>query len=185
VQRVDDNPQIIRRIAQGDEAALGDLYDRYSRPVYAMVLRMVRSEVDAEEIVQDVFLTVWRSARSFDAERAKVFTWVVTVARNRAIDRIRSIQRRQPAIHAAAAPEPLDTDGTPLHSAMMADEARRLSDFVEALPVNQCLAIQLAFFEGMTHPEIAARLGETIGTVKAQIRLGMEKLRQKVKGRTR
>lgn len=147
-----------------------------------MVLRMVRSEVDAEEIVQDVFLTVWRSALSFDPERAKVFTWLVTVARNRAIDRIRSIRRRIPTIHTTAAPESADPADTPLDSAMMADEGKRLSDLVGALPVNQYRAIQLAFFEGMTHPEIAERLGETIGTVKAQIRLGMEKLRQKVKG---
>lgn len=177
--------QLLARIGQGDEGALGDLYDRYSRPVYSMVLRMTQSETEAEEIVQDVFLTVWRTAGSFDAKRAKVFTWITTVARNKAIDRIRSLRRR---LQVSALPngsdlvEGVDDSADPLGNAILGDESLRLSHMVNELPVNQCQAIQLAFFEGLTHPEIANRLGDTIGTVKARIRLGMEKLREKVKG---
>ncbi len=185
VQTSTNESQLLARIGQGDEVALGDLYDRYSRPVYSMVLRITQSETEAEEIVQDVFLKVWRSAGSFDAERAKVFTWITTVARNKAIDRIRSLRRRLPV---SGRPDGSDlvedvADSTdPLGNAIFADESLRLSHMVNELPVKQCQAIQLAFFEGLTHTEIAGRLGETIGTVKARIRLGMEKLRQKVKG---
>ncbi len=185
MQSTTDESQLLARIGQGDESALGALYDRYSRPVYSMVLRMTQSETEAEEIVQDVFLAVWRTAGSFDADRAKVFTWIITVARNKAIDRIRSLRRRLPAslmTDVSNHAEGVDNGADPLGNTIHADESLRLSHMVNELPVNQCQAIQLAFFEGLTHPEIASRLGETIGTVKARIRLGMEKLRQKVKG---
>ena len=185
MQTTADESQLLARIGQGDEVALGDIYDRYSRPVYSMVLRMTQSETEAEEIVQDVFLAVWRTAGSFDADRAKVFTWIVTVARNKAIDRIRSLRRRLPVSllpDGSGPTEGVEDGADPLGNAIHSDEALRLNHMVNELPVNQCRAIQLAFFEGLTHPEIASRLGETIGTVKARIRLGMEKLRQKVKG---
>lgn len=170
---IGDEPQLLARIGNGDEKALGDLYDRYSRLIYSMVLRITHSESETTEIVQDVFLTVWRSATSFDAERAKISTWLTTVARNKAIDRHRTLQRRLP-----------EGERTPslAHSNQGTIEAARLSSMVGELSSNQCHAIQLAFFEGLTHLEMADRSGETPKTVKSHIRLGMEKLRQKAKG---
>jgi RNA polymerase sigma-70 factor (ECF subfamily) len=180
-----DESQLLMRIGRGDELALAALYDRFARPIYSMVYRITHNERDAEEIVQDVFLTVWRTASTFDPKRASAFTWLTTVARNKAIDRIRAAQRRippPPSEEVASVRESVDLSANPADEVSQADQSEALGSIVRTLPTNQRQAIELAFFEGLTHPEIAERLGETIGTVKSRIRLGMEKLRQKLKG---
>lgn len=180
-----DESQLLTRIGRGDESALAALYDRFSRPIYSMVLRITYNERDAEEIVQDVFLTVWRTAATFDAQRASAFTWLTTVARNKAIDRIRASQRRippPPSTETNSGNEAVDPSANPADEVSQADRSESLSLIVRTLPTNQRQAIELAFFDGLTHPEIAERLGETIGTVKSRIRLGMDKLRIKLKG---
>lgn len=181
MQTLSDEPHLIARIGKGDSAALAELYDRYSGPVYSMVLRMTRDEAETEQIVQDVFIAVWRTAASFDAERAKVFTWLTTVARNKAIDRIRANRRRAPAsalVDPDLLVEPSHSGGDPAYHSAIREEADRLKQMMRALPADQSEAIQSAFFDGLAHAEIAGALDEADGTIKAQIRLGMEKLRQ-------
>lgn len=181
MQTLSDEPHLIARIGKGDSAALAELYDRYSGPVYSMVLRMTRDEAETEQIVQDVFIAVWRTAASFDAERAKVFTWLTTLARNKAIDRIRANRRRAPALVLVDPDlfvERSVMSGAPAYHSAIREEADRLKQMMRALPADQSEAIQSAFFDASAHAEIAGALDEANGTVKAQIRLGMEKLRQ-------
>lgn len=175
----------MRRIAEGDEAALGALYDRYANPLYAMVSRIVGNQQDAEEVLHDTFLSIWKRAASFETTRARVFTWICAIARNKAIDRIRSIHRRiptAPATEPSPARQEVDPGASPSERSASAERRRIVSDWVKTLPDHQREAIELAFFAGLTHPEIASRLGESMGTVKSRIRLGMEKLRALQKG---
>jgi len=175
----------MRRIANGDEAALGALYDRYANPLCAMVSRIVGNRQDAEEVLHDTFLSIWKRADSFEKTRAKAFTWICAIARNKAIDRIRSMNRRipgAPATEPASNRQEPDPTASPAEQSARSERRKIVSGWVENLPDNQREAIELAFFEGLTHPEIASRLGESMGTVKSRIRLGMEKLRTLQKG---
>ena len=174
----------IRRMANGEEPALGELYDRMSGLLYGLVLRIIRSEREAEEIVQDVFVAAWRNARTFDGALASPATWLTTMARNKAIDRLRAHRRRIPAPPAEPdhIPEAADPSADPARSAQINDRRDRFAGWMKELPPNQRQAVELAFYDGLTHPEIASRLGETIGTVKSRIRLGLDRLRQKLKG---
>jgi RNA polymerase sigma-70 factor (ECF subfamily) len=179
-----DEENCIRRMAAGEETALGDLYDRLGGLLYSLARRILRSDREAEEIVQDVFVSAWRNARGFDPVRASVTTWLTTMARNKAIDRLRANRRRIPAAPADTEhlPEMRDQAADPSQAAQQGDRRGRLAGWIQELPANQRQAVELAFFEGLTHPEIAAHLGETIGTVKSRIRLGLDRLRQKLKG---
>ncbi len=175
----------MRRLATGDDRALAALYDRFARPIYSMVLKMVRNERDAEEIVQDVFISLWKNSRNFDGEISSPFTWLCTIARNKTIDRIRSAQRRIPAPlpdEPGEANQRTDSAPNPADETAARDRASIIAAWIGELPANQREALELAFFEGLTHPEIAERLNDTIGTVKSRIRLGMDKLRSKMKG---
>ena len=177
--------EILERMARQDTRAVGDLYDRFGRPIYSFVFKMLGSARDAEEVVQDVFLAAWRNAASFEPRTANAFTWLVAIARNKSIDRIRHTGRRIPAPPAdpdQSAPETPDASADPATSTATSDEARLVRAWVAELPPNQREAVELAFFEGLTHPEIAERLSESQGTVKSRVRLAMEKLRLKVKG---
>lgn len=179
-----DEENCIRRMVAGEEDALGDLYDRLGGLLYSLARRILGSDREAEEIVQDVFVSAWRNARSFDPARASVTTWLTTMARNKAIDRLRANRRRLPSPPAEPEyiPEIRDETPTPSEMAQQDDRRKRISGWIGELPPNQRQAVELAFFEGLTHPEISARLGETIGTVKSRIRLGLDRLRQKLKG---
>lgn len=179
-----DEELCIRRMADGEENALGDLYDRLGGLLFSLSRRVLGNDREAEEVVQDVFVSAWRNARSFDASRASVTTWLTTMVRNKSIDRLRTSRRRLPA--APAEPEYVaearDESADPAQAAQQDDRRERIAGWMRELPPNQRQAVELAFFEGLTHPEIAARLGETIGTVKSRIRLGLDRLRQKMKG---
>jgi RNA polymerase sigma factor (sigma-70 family) len=174
----------IRRMADGDESALGDLYDRLGGLLYSLARRVLNSEREAEEVVQDVFISAWRNARSFDPARASVTTWLTTLTRHKAIDRLRASRRRLPSAPTEPEylPEMRDEAANPAEAAQLNDRRQRIAGWVGELPFNQRQAVELAYFEGLTHPEIAKQLGETIGTVKSRIRLGLDRLRQKVKG---
>ncbi|MGC1481089.1 MAG: sigma-70 family RNA polymerase sigma factor [Chthoniobacterales bacterium] len=178
--------ELIRRLANGDETAVGELYDRFSRPLYSMVHRILRNPADAEEIVQDVFVSLWKNADTFDGNRSSPFTWLVTIARNKSIDRLRRSQRRLPEANGTADPLPSRQATDPAADASAATEQSErtniLAVWVNELPANQREAVALAFFDGLSHPQIAERLNESIGTVKSRIRLGIEKLRRKKGG---
>ena len=171
---------LLRRIAAQDRAALAELYDQTAGVFYATALRMLGDAAEAEEVVQDVFVQIWTKAGSYDAKLGKPFYWAMRIARNRSIDRLRARQRRsrvfEPATEentaTAAAPE---MDPSTL---LGADEAAAVQSAVKSLPADQRQTIELAFFGGLTHAEIAAALNEPLGTVKARIRRGMLKLRE-------
>ncbi len=176
--------QLVSRMAAGEDAALGDLYDRYGRTVYALALAIVREPADAEEVVVDAFGQAWRRAASFDAARGSVGAWLATIARTRALDTVRARGRRARAHERAAllsdegVAAPIAAAGSDPSRAVERGEARRLVSLaLAALSGPQRIAIELAYFEGLSQSEIAERLSEPLGTIKTRIRAGMEKLR--------
>ncbi len=171
----------MERILQQDSTALEALYDRYGRPVYSLVLRIAQQPASAEEIVQDVFLQLWRSADRFQITRGPLEPWLFTMARNRALDFLRLKREKQ------RRREDSDTDDIVPSAVVRPDpegdidqsrRAEKIRSLLASLPDSQRRAIELAFFEGLTHSEIAAATGEALGTVKSWIRGGLMKLRE-------
>jgi RNA polymerase sigma-70 factor (ECF subfamily) len=179
-QRPDD-PALIERIARHDEAALSELYDRYSRLVYSVAYRVVGDHGAAEEITLDVFSRVWEKAGAYQPERAKVLTWISRMTRNRAIDILRREEVR-PLKHsigwADAPSEPVATGQDPEQAVGLALEMERVRVVMAGLPPEQQETLALAYFKGYTHSEIAQVLDLPLGTVKGRIRAGMQKLRR-------
>jgi RNA polymerase sigma-70 factor, ECF subfamily len=185
-ERVDG--RLMQRIAEGDRLALGELYDRFSGPLYGTALRVVRDPAEAQDVVHDAFVTLWQKSSGFDSTRGTPFSWMVTLVRNRAIDRVR-MRRRRAELLAESAPSDLGMDGSSgvasaSESAATGDEARAVREAVATLPLEQQRAVELAFFGGLTQEEIARKLNEPLGTVKARIRRGLLKLRDLLASRT-
>jgi RNA polymerase sigma-70 factor (ECF subfamily) len=174
--------ELIHAVARGDEQALASLYDRYGPVLYGLLLRMLRDRGEAEDVLQELFLQVWQRAASFDATRGRVFTWLVTLTRSRAIDRLRSTRARARAAHASAegSQEP---SADALVDAARAEEGEAVRGALLSIPEEQRRALLLAYFEGLTQTEIAARLGQPLGTVKTRMRSGMSKLRELLRAR--
>lgn len=178
-QRVDAG--LVQRIAQGDRRAMAELYDRFSGPLYGSALHILHDSAEAQDVVHDAFVTLWEKAGSFDATRGSAFSWAVTLVRNRAIDRVR-MRRRRAELLTASAPSDLgynetSTAASGSESAVREDEAHAVRAAVATLPKEQQRALELAFFSGLTQEEIARKLSEPLGTVKARIRRGLLKLR--------
>jgi RNA polymerase sigma-70 factor (ECF subfamily) len=175
----------LARVADGDGTALAALYDRHVRTVYSMAMRVLRDEADAEDVVQEVFAQVWRQASRYDERRGTVVAWLLNMSRTRAIDRLRA-RRTRPQAVASARQEAMDDRIAPSVDpvdALTADrDAARVRRALEQLPMLQRLALELAYFEGLTQSEIADRLEEPLGTVKTRIRLGLFKLRDALSG---
>jgi RNA polymerase sigma-70 factor (ECF subfamily) len=170
---------LIGRISAGERTALGELYDRHSRPLYATALRILSDTAEAQDVVHDAFLTLWQKSADFRRERGTVFAWAVTLVRNRAIDRLRS-RRRRSELLAEAVPGDLGIPEQPdsgQEKAVKDDRALAVRTAVSSLPQDQRNALELAFFAGLTQQEISERLGEPLGTVKARIRRGLHRLR--------
>lgn len=165
----------VERIAAGDSEALAELYDRYSNLVHGMAYRLLKDAQLAEECTQDVFIAIWRRADSYDRERARVTTWLFTITRNRAIELVRRRQAR-PADPYAEIEAPGEAPD-PSALVVQADTSQRIAEAMAELPESQSQALQLAYFEGLTHVEISERLNLPVGTVKGRIRLGLDRLR--------
>ena len=184
VQQIADR-EMIERIGRGDQSAFSALYDRLSRPLYSLALRMLGDAGDAQDALQDVFLQIWSRAATYNPEQSTVFSWTVLLTRSRVIDRLRARKRRLRIVASATGDEDADVaDASTMESAADTadknDEAARVRSVLNNLPSEQREAIELAFFGHLTHHEIAARLGEPLGTIKARIRRGLLKLRERL-----
>jgi len=173
----------IARMAGGDQTALAELYDRHSRQVYSIAVRILQNPADAEDVVQDVFSQAWRHASRYDVARGAVGAWLLTVARSRAIDRLRA-RRVRPDLAAPGKIVRDVLDPALLQDAQLltAEQVERVRGALGELPMPQRTALELAYYEGLTHKEIAERLQEPLGTVKTRIRLAMSKLRDTLAG---
>jgi RNA polymerase sigma-70 factor (ECF subfamily) len=170
---------LLTQVASGDRAAFGLLYDRMAAPLYSLAYKMLGQEAEAQDLLQEVFLTVWNKAASFDTTRGSAFSWMVTQVRNRAIDRIRSRRRRGELMEAFGSD--LEPQGSSPRSASENVEATERSQQVRAamgkLSDEQRHVLRLAYFEGLTQSEIAERLDEPLGTVKARAHRALARLR--------
>lgn len=176
-----DDCEILRLIAAGDHDALRELHRRYSGALLATAFRVVNNAKDAEEVVQEVLVQIWEKASVFDARRGKPLTWAMTLTRNKAIDRLRRVQRRhrlQEEIEEEARIWDRVSEHDSSDEAVSHETCAIVRSAVIQLSDDQRRAIELAFFSGMTQFEIAQQLDEPLGTVKARIRRGMIKLRQ-------
>ena len=169
-------PTLMSRIAQGDRAALKQLYDATSAKLFGVALRILSDREEAEDVLQEVYLTVWRRADRFDASRAGVMTWVATIARNRAIDRLRA---RGPLARADQIEGLEIADGQPGAEALVAagQDASRLQGCLSELDDRTAGVIRTAFFEGVTYEALAHRLDTPLGTVKSWVRRGLARLK--------
>lgn len=175
---------LIKEMMAGDERALAAVYDRYSGMLYGMLIRILKDQQAAEEVLQDIFLQLWRTAHQFDATRGALPAWLLVIGRNRAISRLRARSNREILE---------DTEGSFANTfvsrqnleeqAMRNELGERLRTAFAQLPVEQRQALELAYFEGMTQSEIAMKTGHPLGTVKTRIRTAMQSLRQIVKAR--
>lgn len=179
-----EDAMLVARMAAGDRTALASLYDRLSRPLFATASRILRDPKEAEDVVHDVFIALWEKADSYDPSRGSPFAWAVTLTRNRSIDRQRSRTRRADLL-AQAPLEDLPVgraDEAPDSVARLdsSDRAVAVRRALAGLPGEQRSALDLAFFGGLTQQEIADRLKEPLGTIKARIRRGLLKLRDQL-----
>ncbi|HEY0376033.1 MAG TPA: sigma-70 family RNA polymerase sigma factor [Pyrinomonadaceae bacterium] len=167
----------LRAVARGDEQALAALYDRYRLILFGLILRILHSQPEAEDVLQEVFLQVWRKASDFDEARGRPFTWLVMMARSRAIDRLRSTSARERSAGEAARAAP-DSISDAAADAVKSEQGEIVRQALAELPEEQRRALLLAYFEGLTQTEIAERLKTPLGTVKTRMRSGMLKLRE-------
>jgi RNA polymerase sigma-70 factor (ECF subfamily) len=175
-----DDVKLVERIARGDAEALGELYDRYGRTVFGVLYRMLPGPEAAEEVTQDAFHAVWRQARSYRPERGSVRTWLLAICRNAAIDWRRTRGKRVEREVAIEDASELLSDAKIDERVIAAVRAEQVRKAVGELPVEQREVLALAFWGGYSQTEIAARTNTPLGTVKSRVRLGMNKLRERL-----
>jgi len=169
---------LLPAVAEGNVSAFEQLYDRYSGTVYALLLRILSNADDAQEVLQETFVKAWTSARMFQAVRGSEVAWLISIARSRAIDRLRSRKIRYEREDEAGREMSTlycldDTD-----SAVQSEERTAVRGALSSLPEPQRVALELAYFEGLSQSEIAAKLHEPLGTIKTRMQLGMKKMRE-------
>jgi RNA polymerase sigma-70 factor (ECF subfamily) len=180
-----EDAELLRAVARGDETAFARVYDRFSPILLGLLLRILRSRAEAEDVLQEVFLQVWQQARSFDASRGRAFTWLVTLARSRAIDRLRAVDSRERAAQRSAdgpPPSPAAA-GWADEEAIRAERAEAVRGALGELPEEQRQVLLLAYLEGMSQSEIAAAKNQPLGTVKTRTRAGLKKLSESLRTR--
>jgi RNA polymerase sigma-70 factor, ECF subfamily len=171
--RVTPDPILMARIRSGDERALAALYDRYSQVVYSVALRVLGDTTQAEDILQEIFMQIWRNPQTFDSSRGSLAAWLSVIARHRAIDHLR---RRRPETDIEEVIISADTNLDQIAEKNLT--LNRVRSAVETLPPEQRKPLEMAFFEGLTHVEIAAKTGEPLGTIKTRIRSALITLRK-------
>lgn len=178
VLRFKDDSELARRLKARDPHAMAELYDRYGRLAYSLIFRVVRNAAVAEDLVQETFLRVWNRVQSFDQQRGALGPWILTVARNRAIDYLRSVDGRMSS--AALELDRLENPGLFCDfedSALAIDRVRRLKTAFEKLNPQQRMVIELAYYEGLSQTEMANRMKQPLGTVKTWVRGALKILR--------
>jgi RNA polymerase sigma-70 factor, ECF subfamily len=169
----------VSKVGDGDESALGVLYDETKSMVYGLALRLLGNPEDAEEVTLDVYAQVWKTAKSFNSQRGTVTAWLMLLTRSRSVDRIRARASRnrntEPLPETAEIPA---RAATPEQASATGEQRRIVLEALSRLPSEQRRLLELAFFSDLTHTELASKLGEPLGTVKTRIRLGMMKLRE-------
>jgi RNA polymerase sigma-70 factor (ECF subfamily) len=178
---------LLRRVVARDPIAVAELYDRYSSLLFGIIMRIIGSRPDAEEVLQEVFVRVWTRADMYDERLGAPAAWLIRIGRNRAIDRLRERRTRATTIVDADAVA-IDVDAaaavagepTPEALAQMAEQGGNVRHALAALPSDQRALIEAAFFEGYTHSELAGRFGLPLGTVKTRIRAGMMAMRERL-----
>lgn len=177
-----DEFKLVERLRARDQAALDTLYERYSSIVYAIALRIIGQPADAEDVVVDSFWQVWQQAENYDVSRGQLRSWIVTIARSRALDRLRML-RRSPLADAEevnVAGREMMADDNPEQAAWLSQKSALVRAAMASLPREQRQALELAYYQGFSQSEVAERLGEPLGTIKTRIRLGMMKLREQL-----
>lgn len=169
---------LIQQVANQDRDAFSQLYDRFSTLVFTLAMRMLKARSDAEDLLQEVFVQVWRQAQSYSAERGSPEAWIVNIARSRAIDKIRSIRRMQKSFVLTDDPAQAESSENVESSAADSETRLAMNSALANLPETQRKVLELAYFDGLTQSEIADRLAEPLGTVKTRMRSGIQKLRE-------
>ena len=173
--------ELLKAIAARDEAALAQLYDRYRVILFGLLMRILNNREEAEDVLQEVFLQVWRKAEDFDEERGRPFTWLVTLARSRGIDRLRTLASRE-RVAEAGAKDVVEQVSDAASDAFKSEQRGLVNKALAQLPDEQKRTLMLAYFDGLTQSEIATRLGAPLGTVKTRMRTGLMTLRELLAG---
>jgi RNA polymerase sigma-70 factor (ECF subfamily) len=179
-----EDEALLLEVAQGSQPAFAALYDRFATPMHSVALRILSNEAEAQDLLQEVFLSVWNKASTYRVDRGTAFSWVVAQTRNRAIDRIRSRRRRAELVEANA-PD-LQPSGsfvrTSSENVERSERGQQVRSALTQLSDEQRQVLKLAYFDGLTQAEIAARLQEPLGTIKARAHRGLARLRAALKG---
>lgn len=172
-QAISPDLSAVTAVKSGDQRAMAELYDRYSSIVYAVALRVLGDTMAAEDVLQEVFLQLWRNPSAFDAARGSLAAWLAVIARNRAID---SLRKRKPVMDI----EDVILSVTPdlANEADRSRAAEKVRGILGAMPSAQRSALEMAYFQGLSHSEIASKTGEPLGTIKTRIRAGLTTLRK-------
>ncbi|BAU15423.1 RNA polymerase sigma-24 subunit [Leptolyngbya sp. NIES-3755] len=175
IEPASDDLTLIKRIAQQDQAAMSELYDRYVSTLYAVAFKTLGSAQESEEVVLDVFAQVWRTAIRFDAAKTQVDTWLFIIVRSHTLARLRTMQQTEKAAIAAEPSNPTGND--PIEDVLISERRDQIQSAIAQLSAEQRQVIELAHYNGLSHAQIADQLGLPLGTVKTRIRLGLNRLR--------
>jgi len=178
-----DDVALLKAIAGKEEKALSQLYDRYRVVLFGLLVRILNNREEAEDVLQELFLQVWHRAGDYDSNRGRPFTWLVTLARSRAIDRLRSVASRE-RVATESAREATEEVSDAVADAVRSEQRGIVTSALSQLPEEQQRALVLAYFDGLTQSEIADSLGAPLGTVKTRMRAGMIKLREMLGGKS-
>ena len=178
----DNDVALLKAIAAKDEASLAQIYDNYRVILFGLLMRILNNRAEAEDVLQEVFLQVWRKAGDFDENRGRPFTWLVTLTRSRGIDRLRTLSARE-RVAEAGAKDASEAISDAVSDAFRSEQRGLVTDALAQLPDEQKRPLMLAYFDGLTQSEIATRLGAPLGTVKTRMRTGLMKLRELLAGK--
>ncbi len=179
------NEALLPSVARGDTTAFEALYDRHSGTLYALLLRILANPEDAQEVLQEAFVKAWTNAKMFDPARGSEAAWLISIARSRGIDKLRSrkirVDRENDAGREISIHSSFVDSTTGADRAIQSQESSAVRSALSELPEAQRIALELAYFEGLSQSEIAEKLGEPLGTIKTRMQLGMKKLRERLR----